>query len=79
MDAMKKVKVKWVDSCSPADSNWHRIDELSLQPLTCESIGFVVSEDKHQISVAGTVAESGSVYGVMTIPKRAVLKIMVIR
>lgn len=68
------VYIQWVDSCSPSDSSWHKPEELNLNPLACETVGIVVSEDEKQISVASCKMENGSIYGVITIPKVAIIK-----
>jgi hypothetical protein len=69
-----RVYVRWVDSCSPSDSSWHTKDNLSLSPLTCETLGWLVNEDRKSVSVASCVMENGALYGVITIPKCSILK-----
>ena len=70
----KRVYVLWIDSCSPSDSSWHKASELSLSPLKCDTLGWLVHEDKQSISVASCVMENGALYGVITIPKCSILK-----
>ena len=71
---MKLTHIKWIDSCSPSDSNWHKVEELHLEPLTCESVGWVLKEDKKSISLAPHMTEGQGLYGVLTIPTVAILK-----
>ena len=74
MATSKLVHIRWIDSCSPSDSDWHRLEELNLKALTCDTVGIVVDEDDRQISVASCVTEAGAIYGVITIPKCSILK-----
>ena len=70
----KAVYILWVDSCSPSDSSWHRPEELSMQPLKCDTVGYLVAEDEGSVSVASCLMENGALYGVITIPKCSILK-----
>ena len=71
---MKLVYVRWIDSAAPSDSSWHKVEDLSLEPLACDTVGYLVSETKTGVSIASSVMENGLLYGVITIPKVAVLK-----
>jgi hypothetical protein len=75
----KLLRLTWVDSCAPSDSGWHREGELNLKELTCETVGWLISEDKTSISVACSVMENETLYGVITIPKVAILSRKTIR
>lgn len=70
----KLIYILWVDSASPSDAAWHRTEELNMEPLKCETAGYLVRETADSISVASCVMENGSLYGVITIPKCSILK-----
>lgn len=64
--------IKWVDSfgCSPG---WAKIEPIDTL-LICHSVGFVIYENEHTVSLANSVAEETKdtmeqANGVMTIPK----------
>lgn len=74
MATSKLVHIQWLDSCSPSDAAWHEPKELNLKALTCDTVGILVAEDDKQLSVASCVMETGTLYGVITIPKCSILK-----
>lgn len=64
--------IKWVDSfgCS---AGWGKIEPIDTL-LICHSVGFVIYENEHTVSLANSVAEETKdtmeqANGVMTIPK----------
>jgi hypothetical protein len=66
----KIVRVKWWDHNS--QFGWHRPEEY--RPLACETVGFLVFEDKKVIALALNKDESGSVAEVTTIIKREIIE-----
>lgn len=77
---MKIAYIIWVDSHSPADSGWLKRAKIDTGPLLCYSIGIVVDESKHNITVAGHWDEENLSYtGIMTIPKVAIKRIKKIK
>ena len=82
---MKLVLVDWVDSHS--GRGWRNFDELkeTATPLYCRSVGWLLTETKGCFVLVphiyaeknGAIVHQGC--GDMTIPKRAVGKITVLR
>lgn len=62
-------RVVWVDSCTPR--GWtHRNDLKGYKATSCVSVGFVVSEDAKNLTLASHDNPSGGqVDGIMCIPK----------
>ena len=73
MPNQKVLKIDWVDSMS--DQSWqqaHTHHEAGL----CQSIGYLVDEDKSQVTLALNRMTDGGVYpygSTVTIPKVAIL------
>lgn len=70
------VHVKWVDSAG--SSGWRSFDELHSNLMKCETIGWLVLEDKEKITIALNGVFDGTSerpFGeFITIPKVAILK-----
>ena len=74
------VLVEWEDSQRPL-AGWGWIDELAApDPSNCISVGYLVAENKAAINIAGTVADLDyqrhQACGIVTIPRRAIKRIM---
>ena len=63
----------WVDSAGH-NRYWVPDDEFPNKPLTITTRGFLLSENKHAVVVAGSIAVDGASGGILTIPKIAVTK-----
>lgn len=82
---MRLVLVEWVDSHS--GKGWQPMDEIKKNSklLYCRSVGWVANEDQNCISLtphlSGEKNDSVVVYccGDITIPKKSIVKIKVIR
>jgi len=73
MSDLKKVLVTWVDSAGTA--HWDDIKEAEeLEPVICETIGFLVKETKDYITVVQSYANQEGVMHALSIPKVAVTK-----
>ena len=79
----KIIYVEWVDSNQFA--GWQEVEELKTQrAMHCFSVGWVVAESKDSITLATNITEENhptAIYqcnGVMTIPKKAIVKSKVI-
>lgn len=71
---MRKVTVKWVDSKSYGNEWLDKEDIDKLDVVHCESVGFIVKEDKDKILLAQSYG--GEFYhGLMAIPKGCILEI----
>lgn len=76
---MKKlVYIEWEDSqgCSPS---WQRTANYDPEVVIIKSVGWIIHENKKTISIAGNIAEEtnttdAQANGIMTIPKRCVVK-----
>ena len=69
-------RVVWVDSSSPSDSSWlqdDEIDEFFGHPLKCLTVGINVRESKKVLVLASSRSSFGQVYGVISIPKVAIV------
>ena len=77
--AIRAVMVEWEDSVQ-INPSWQWRDEMDCPSVAgCCSIGWVMEEDHRQLSLAVSIStgESGrqQVAGVITIPKRSILRI----
>lgn len=72
-----QVRVHWLDSKGGPSWSWY--SSFKPEVAKCVSLGFVVSHDKDQITIAGHVhdfdKEDFAIDGFMTIPLFAVTKI----
>ena len=71
---MDKVKIEWLDS-RIAPSRWDYVDGLEpLEPLKCETIGFLFEDKPDYKTVAQTISD-GLVLGRLSIPVVSITKI----
>lgn len=71
---MKRTQITWVDSCGPPDI-WNPVEViLEIRVVRVKSAGWVLHENKKQITLAGTIASNGQVGGIIIIPKVAIRK-----
>lgn len=72
---MKLVVVEWVDSCS-LRNGWKGLAEAkTLKPSRIRSVGWIVSQDDKQITVASHWDEMDNICGEMCIPKGCIIKV----
>ncbi len=72
------VWIKWVDSSSWAgwrDREKFIKEELLKDDLVCESVGWVIHEDRETVTIVKDRASCGSISDVMRIPRKAILEI----
>ena len=77
---MKIVHIKWVDSYTQA--GWVNESQLDKTPLICETVGFLVGENKHSLKVAlnHTCNDNYKPYGeVINIPKVSIKSKRILR
>ena len=74
---MKTVLIKWLDSKS-GSNEWEYIEELeSLEPIICESLGFLLEDNEKYKTLAST--KSGSqVWGRITIPTCSIVNFQIL-
>lgn len=71
---MKKVYIKWIDSCSLSKSGWNPEEDIKqLYPETVHSIGYIFKETKKYITLVAHLGEYHSM-GEICIPKSAIRK-----
>ena len=73
----KLVFVEWEDSHSP--DGWVAFSDLRHDPIVCRSVGWTVREDEDFLVLSPHIgATDGKEFdqglGILTIPKRAILK-----
>ena len=68
---MKIEHITWLDSSHV--SGWHDPADNHYVPMTCHSFGVVVSEDDHQVTIAGSYEDTDQVSCVMIIPTSAIV------
>ena len=78
-ELIRLVWVKWVDSSS--DSRWSSIEDqehdAANRDMTCESVGWVVHDDKHRIMLAQSKSSGfDQVDNTILIPKIAIVGVM---
>lgn len=64
--------VIWEDSHSPESSSWIRGDEIDDSRIDVRSVGWIIKENRHTITLAAHVTPQGQFYGVMTVPRSAI-------
>jgi hypothetical protein len=70
---MKKVIIEWVDSAG-LNGIWHIKEDVDSTSSVCNTIGFVIKEDKKEIVICQSYTKD--CYGfVFTIPKCSITKI----
>ena len=66
------VFVKWIDSrMGPYGWEFFHDETATLPPLICETVGFVVTQNRDYVTLAMSVAE-GCIMGRLTIPQEAI-------
>lgn len=70
----KMIYVRWVDSSVP-EGTWLYTKDIDPALLQCCSVGFLVSETKDSIIIAGhrSMATTPQYSGIMVIPKCAII------
>ena len=70
----KIIYVKWLDSST--QTGWLRKDEIMKNPLKCETVGFLVKENKKSLllSLNRTQDENYKPFGdVICLPKKSIV------
>ena len=76
---MKALYVEWMDSNSLGGPTvWHPKDSKPGD-LMCQTVGFVMHEDKKTITLAAHLSDTDSMSGDITIPQRAITKRRIVR
>lgn len=77
MAKSKLVWIKWVDS-KGGSVEWEFLDDIeSLEPVTCQSVGFLIDDKKAYKTLAPTIG-GGQIWGRITIPSCAILKLKIL-
>lgn len=69
------VFLQWLDSYGPQESTWCRRDETEkrMQRFVATSVGFLLSENNDYVVVGAHLTDDHAA-GVLSIPKRAIIK-----
>lgn len=68
------VFVRWLDTVGWR-AGWATEEQARQQrPMFCESIGFLVCQDKEYVTISSTQASNGHLEAPMTIPRRTILQ-----
>ncbi len=74
---MKKVYIEWVDSKS-GPTEWEYLEDIeTLNPIVCQSIGFLLEDNKKYKTLASTISES-QVWGRITIPSCSIINFQIL-
>jgi len=74
MPKHRLLRVEWEDSASRG--KWHRTTEIGRRAtLQCESVGYVVRSDKHEIVLAQSICENEDINDTMAIPRGCIRKV----
>ena len=66
------IYVKWEDHSH--GTSWNTADEIENKAICCETIGFLIKEDKKFIIVSHTKSEPGDFCGYIKIIKSCVIE-----
>jgi len=66
------VWIRWQDS--NARYGWHPKAEHDVIPAVCETLGFLLYEDKNCLRLAFSISEFGNVHTSLAIPKNCISK-----
>jgi hypothetical protein len=71
---VKLCRIVWRDAFSEQDQ-WHDSDSLETIDYLCETIGFLIEDNKkpHYITVASTITHDGYYCSIMNIPKSMIV------
>jgi len=67
------LKVEWEDHWGR--SGWTALSELSLEPITINSIGYVIKEDDNILILSSCVDENKNYSTIQTIIKKCITKL----
>ena len=74
---MKKIYIKWIDSKS-GPTEWEYLEDIeTLNPIVCQSIGFLLEDNKKYKTLASTISES-QVWGRITIPSCSIINFQIL-
>ncbi len=82
-DSMSKdrfpiAEIKWLDARSKG--GWGSVDDYGNQDLPqCRSVGYLVKNNRTEVQVLQSVADSGNVTDSILIPKKCVLEVKILR
>lgn len=72
---VQAVQVKWVDSSSIY--GWRQPSEDTASEI--KSVGIIVGQDKHNLTISTSKSESGNFMDQLTIPKQAIRSVKKIK
>jgi len=67
------VRITWIDACS--EVGWTALSDIKTNSIiTCQTVGWLISEDRKQVVVTTTFAENDQCTDPMCIPKKCIIK-----
>lgn len=76
-EELKKVQIKWIDSIR--SDGWQYYEDISAEPMECESIGFLIKESANCYAITSTIGnEPLQMCQYLSIPKCAVTEFKVL-
>ncbi|MGD9682613.1 MAG: hypothetical protein AB7W16_15605 [Candidatus Obscuribacterales bacterium] len=72
MSEYKIVQVFWTDSQTPNVVGWMDQNEISHEPSSIETVGYLIHEDDESVTIAASVSNDDLVQGVIVIPKAVI-------
>ena len=76
---LKLIYLEWDDHCSPNHTDWRRIEYINNNPIPCASVGWIVKEDEHAITISAAKCDGGYVSNEQTIIKKCITKRRILR
>jgi hypothetical protein len=71
---MQVVEVEWVDSCY--HQGWQDTDiAKNKQVSRCSSVGYVIRDDKDQLTIAQGMTSNDNVGDMVAIPRVSIIKV----
>ena len=75
---MKAYRIRWRDA--KTSHGWREKDDINLEPFVCETLGFLVQQDKRNITVAASYCKANETYAeIVTIPVECIISKKVVR
>lgn len=68
------VLVRWIDSAFMG--GWHTPGDVSYDPLTCHTVGWIAHEDDDVLALVSSKTSAGQDGGLMSIPKVCVVEVI---
>lgn len=71
------VRLLWADACSK--HGWQDPEKTDFTPIIMCSVGWLVHQAKHVLSIAQSIGENGELGDILTVPMNWVVKVKHLR